>query len=210
MGTISYVVPVAGTDLNSIADPEISTALTTILTWANGGIDASNLSSAFLAQFVLPIGAIAQYTGATDPTTSGSTWVICDGRAVNRTTYAMLFDTVSTTYGSGDGSTTFNIPDFRGRVPVGADSGGVHLPSNHPALGTSGGEEQHTLSTTEMPSHSHTISGTWLQYNGGGATANTGGSGIGALGIGVSNTGGGGAHNNLQPYVAINHIIRVL
>jgi microcystin-dependent protein len=229
MGTISFVVPVAGTDLNSVADPEISTALTTILTWANGNIDASNVSSSFLTQLAVPIGGITQYAGSTDPTPTSSTWLICDGRAINRTTYSALFGIVSTTYGSGDGSTTFNIPDLRGRVAVGADSGGVHLPVNHPALGaTTGGEEQHALSTAELASHSHNFGSNFntvpaaqnanFNYSSypispGGSTvvATANGTGGGWIGLtGTDSTGSGTAHNNLQPYLAVNHIVRVL
>lgn len=65
-----------------------------------------------------PIGAISEYAGATAPTN----WLICDGSAISRTTYADLFNVIGTTYGVGDGSTTFNLPDLRGKVPVGLDS----------------------------------------------------------------------------------------
>jgi microcystin-dependent protein len=63
-----------------------------------------------------PVGTITQYAGAAAPTG----YLLCDGSAVSRSTYADLFAILSTTYGSGNGSTTFNLPDFRGRVQMGA------------------------------------------------------------------------------------------
>ena len=68
-----------------------------------------------------PIGSILGYAGASLPTG----WVFCDGAAINRTDYAALFAAISTSFGVGDGSTTFNVPDLRGRVPVGKDDMGA-------------------------------------------------------------------------------------
>lgn len=108
------------------------------------------------------VGEIRVWTNASLP--SGFLW--CDGSAVSRTTYADLFATVGTTFGIGDGSTTFNVPDLRGRVPVGKDdmggsgasrvtSGGSGITGT--TLGATGGTETHTLITAEIPTHNHTI-----------------------------------------------------
>src|SRR5690349_20866431 len=66
-----------------------------------------------------PIGVIVPYTSTTAP----PTWMICDGSAISRTTYPALFAICGTTFGAGDGSTTFNLPDLRSRVPVGSGQG---------------------------------------------------------------------------------------
>lgn len=90
-------------------------------------------------------GAIYMYAGSVAPTG----FLMCDGSAVSRTTYANLYAAIGDLYGAGDGSTTFNLPDLSGRVVIGADS-------NH-ALASSGGEETHSLTSSEIPSHTHTV-----------------------------------------------------
>ncbi len=153
---------------------------------SDGKIDDSFLNT--------PSGAIISYGGSSAP----SGWLLCDGSAVSRTTYSDLFTIISTAYGNGDGSTTFNVPDMQGNVPVGKDSG------TFSSLGASGGEETHTLITSEMPAHTHdsgTVSSISKQNSApGGADAGTG--------ITTSSTGGDGAHNNLQPYLVVNYIIK--
>lgn len=92
-----------------------------------------------------PAGVVITYAGSTAP----EGWLLCDGSAVSRDTYATLFDVIGTTYGVGDGSTTFNVPDLSGRVVIGVS--GTH------ALASTGGEASHVLLETELPSHTHTI-----------------------------------------------------
>jgi microcystin-dependent protein len=94
----------------------------------------------------LPIGAVSPYAGATSP----AGWLFCDGSAVSRVTYKSLFEVVGTTYGAGDGSTTFNIPDIRQRFPLGKAAAGTGA-----ALGATGGAIDHSHSGG---SHTHTIS----------------------------------------------------
>jgi microcystin-dependent protein len=111
----------------------------------------------------LPAGMIAPYAGATEP----SGWLFCYGQAVNRTTYADLFAALSTTYGVGDGSTTFNLPDLRGRTAVGKDNMGGSTAGRitnaesgitGTTLGAAGGVEAHQLGAAEIPNHTHTLS----------------------------------------------------
>lgn len=154
----------------------------------------------------LAAGTMVQWPGSTPP----ANWLICDGSAVSRSTYPSLFAAIGTTYGSGDGSTTFNLPNLKGRVAVGRDSSQTEFDT----LGETGGAKTHTLTVSEMPSHTHQISvGTsadWNDYFAG--STNTYGinptySGT-AYSSPLSNVGGDGAHNNLQPYVVLNYIIK--
>ncbi len=156
-----------------------------------------------------PVGIISTYAGSTAPTG----WLICDGSAVSRTTYADLFSAIGTTYGTGDGSTTFNLPNLKGKVPVGYNSSD----SSFDTLGETGGEKTHTLTTSEMPSHNH--DGIYwgnppsypISLNPGssaGYKPNWEGSSPGNSGIRTAYTGGDQAHNNLQPYIVLNYIIK--
>lgn len=177
----------------------------------------------------VPAGAVIDFAGASAP----SGWLLCYGQAVSRTTFAALFTAIGTTYGTGDGSTTFNVPDARGRVIAGQDdmggtsadrltglSGGI----DGDTLGAVGGSQSHTLSTTEIPAHSHGVTDPGHAHQqrrddnlggGGGGTpdANYGNLEYGltsssTTGISIQNTGGGGAHNNVQPTLILNKIIK--
>lgn len=110
---------------------------------------------------VLPSGMVVPYAAATAPTG----WLIADGSAVSRTTYATLFAVIGTVFGTGDGSTTFNLPDLRGRFVAGVDSGAGRLGSGQAggvtgvaSLGATGGSQSHTLATAELPAHNHGVS----------------------------------------------------
>lgn len=120
-----------------------------------------------------PIGIIAPYGGSNDP----SYWLICDGRAVNRLAYAELFAVIGTTYGAGDGSTTFNIPDFRGRTAIGAGTGTATDATNH-ELGQTSGVETVRLTDLEV-AHGHGFTNPTYKATGGAvaekAAFNTGG-----------------------------------
>lgn len=155
----------------------------------------------------LPSGCIQMFAGNTIP----SGWLECDGSAVSRTTYASLFAAIGTTWGTGDGSTTFNLPDMRGRAPIGVGSGSGLTTRN---IGQTGGAETHTLAESEMPAHTHgPASGAaeiWQRNFGGGLDVNI------SLGAGnqdgarsaTGSTGGGGSHNNMQPWAAVRFIIK--
>lgn len=121
---------------------------------ATAGIADSAVTLAKLAAVVQaglnPAGAIQAYGGSSAPTG----YLLCDGSAVSRSTYADLFTAIGTTYGAGDGSTTFNIPNLKGRVPVGRDSAQTEFD----VLGETGGAKTHTLTTAEIAAHQHNIS----------------------------------------------------
>lgn len=152
------------------------------------------------------IGMVVPYAGSAAPTG----WLLCYGQNVSRTTYAALFAVISTTYGVGDGSSTFGIPDLRGRVVAGQDDMGgtsanrLTSPLNGDTLGASGGAEGVTLTTAEMPAHSHNAFATVNGAAGAGAYALTGAA---SIDIGIQSAGGGGAHANVQPTLILNYMI---
>jgi microcystin-dependent protein len=98
----------------------------------------------------MPTGVIMAYGALTPP----GGWLLCDGRAVSRTTYSGLFSIISTNWGPGDGVTTFNLPDLRGRVPIGMGTGASGTAY---ALAQVGGEEKHKLVLGEIAAHAHTL-----------------------------------------------------
>lgn len=99
-------------------------------------------------------------------TVPSSAWLVCDGSLVSRTTYSALFNAIGTQFGAGDGSTTFQLPDLRGRLPVGKDSGTFN------ALGLTGGAAAVALTTAQTPSHDHGGTGSAGNHNHGGDTGN--------------------------------------
>lgn len=166
-------------------------------------------------------GVIFPFGGTTAP----NGFLMCYGQAVSRTTYAALFATIGTAFGAGDGSTTFNVPDLRGRVPAGMDNmGGVAANRlttggsgvNGAALGAAGGAETHTLTVAELAAHGHEVktrdgagatpAGLPLGWQSGGSAPN--GSPTSTGNTAVTSTGGDGAHNNTQPTLVLNYVIK--
>jgi microcystin-dependent protein len=144
----------------------------------------------------IPTGVILPFGGSSAP----SGYLLCNGAAVSRTTHANLFSVIGTTYGAGDGSTTFNVPDMRGYVPVGYKSGDADFGT----LGGAKGAKTHTLTVAEVPStvvrdrvtqeagafsgvYDNLAAGYWKHGN---------------------NIDGGQAHNNIQPSRIVNYIIK--
>lgn len=204
-------------------------------------IDTAIYNAATSSGLGVPSGSIFDYAGAAAPTG----YLLCYGQAVSRTTYADLFTAIGTVYGSGDGSTTFNVPDVRGRVGAGKDdmggsaanrltglSGGV----SGSTLGAVGGGQTHTLTTAQLASHTHTgttasdgahthsLDDVPAQSNSiaGGFTAiETASSSNGTISgittdsngahthtFTTASSGSGDAHNNVQPTIIFNKIIK--
>lgn len=148
----------------------------------------------------LPAGAVVAYAAAAAP----SGYLLCDGAAVSRTTYADLFAVISTVYGVGDGSTTFNVPNAKGRVIAGYDS----TQTEFDALAEAGGAKTHTLTEAEMPAHTHGATAYLSNGLGDASTFGTGENTESSSTATTASKGGGGAHNNLQPYLVLNWIIK--
>ena len=135
-------------------------------------------------------------------------WALCDGSAVSRTgVYAALFGAIGTTWGAGNGTTTFNLPNLKGRVLVGRDAAQTEFD----VLGETGGAKTHTLTTAEMPAHTHTLTpNPWINSGPWAIRGDLATHSMTVPGAPVSgSTGGGGAHNNLQPYAVGNWRIKL-
>jgi microcystin-dependent protein len=222
-------------------------------------------SDNFIYVPALPPATVQMFAGSAAPTG----WLLCNGAAVSRTGNAALFAAIGTAFGVGDGSTTFNVPDLRGRAPIGAGQGAG---LTNRALGAKPGEENHQLLAAELaahahalsdpghvhpdpghthgaatgshthgvndPQHSHTDKSGVSNLGGGGtqavassANVDTGFSATGitiaavgnigvtvnaaaaglfaaATGITMANAGSNTAHNNMQPSLALNFIIK--
>ena len=150
----------------------------------------------------LPVGSVISFPGNKAP----DGYLFCMGQEVSRTERSDLFALIGTTYGEGDGVTTFNLPNLCGKIPVGLDISDISFNS----LGKTGGEKTHTLNINEIPSHNHVKNGIgWTDGTGfwvgsGNYTTLDFDKDTGFTGT----TGGNQPHNNLQPYITLNYIIK--
>lgn len=167
---------------------------------------------------LVPVGTILDFAAATPPTG----YLTCNGSAVSRTDYAALFAVIGTTWGAGDGSTTFNLPDFRGRTTIGAGTGTASDATAH-ALGSKGGTETHKLTASQsgVPAHSHPLANSSIVYNNDSSNTQrmaTSGSGTKIsvntnVGLNTYNNtaaDASAAHPNMQPFATVTKIIRAL
>lgn len=224
LATTSYEVQVTISDRcgqSYVAETTVATAVVTLdlngsqvgvgKMHERGGLDvAGDIYSN--GSVLCPIGSCL--TWFTDTAPDG--WLLCRGQAVSRTTYAALYAVIGTQYGAGNGSTTFNLPNLQGRVPVGKSSD-----TEFDTLGKTAGAKTHTLTGAEIPAHQHRLGHNYggnLGYaeSSGGPTQYTVGYGVtrgshaNDLKSGAQDTTTGQAHNNIQPSLTANFIIRAL
>jgi microcystin-dependent protein len=213
---------------------------------AVGGVQGPNIAASAVSIDKLTTAAAQALNAPGDLVFSAATAragaVLCNGAAYSRTdpTYAALFAAIGTTYGAGDGVSTFNVPDYRGRVCVAAGAGAG---LTNRALAAKFGEENHVLTTAEVAAHTHGIfaaatgitlsdpSHTHAYYSRGDIGRGTGadfayvawgqqGSSTYANYTGITlsdpthahtmqSAGGGGAHNTIQPSVAVNVFVKL-
>jgi len=205
LGSSKLKVKDAGITATQLATDSVITAKI-----QDGAVTAAKLDAGAVS-VLMPTASIMPYAGSSAPTG----YLLCDGAAISRSTYSTLFGLLATTYGSGDGSSTFNIPDLRGRVIAGQDdmggasanrltglTGGV----NGDNLGAFGGLEDHQLTIAEMPAHGHGSTSEVINSASSGLVINSAGTAFNFSNL--PNTGGDGSHNNVQPTIILNYIIK--
>lgn len=146
-----------------------------------------------------PLGTVLPFAGATAP----EGFMLCDGTELLASEHADLFAVIGTVYGEGEAPGSFKLPDLRGRTAIGAGQG-VDLSDR--VLGAMAGAETHLLTVDEMPSHSHSLNLANEILNGGPYSTVRPQSGGG---ISSGSAGGDQPHNNMQPFVVLNYIIKV-
>jgi len=205
-------VHVSGNDITAktLSQKLVAGSNITLTEQNDGGDETLEIS---VAGGLVPSGVLSPFAGSSAP----AGWLLCDGSAISRSSYAALFSTIGTVYGAGDGTTTFNLPDLRGRVAAGKDNmGGTAAnrltPSsaaalNGSALGAAGGSQQHQLIVAELASHGHDVN-----------VGETPASAVTPGGVAIHQylyygavalpTGGDQPHNNVQPTLILNYIIK--
>jgi microcystin-dependent protein len=154
---------------------------------------------------LIPTGSIISFAGNSAP----NGWLLCDGTsydAISSPVYNNLYNVITTIYG-GTGSNNFQVPNIKGRVIVGRNPSDVDPTNNFSSLNNTGGAKTHTLTISEMPSHQHEMKEEQVAASGFG-TATVANNDEGTGGTEGTLTGGGQPHNNVQPYIVLNYIIK--
>lgn len=181
-----------------------NTLLNQLFGWLlDGDGNLSEEAAASIESYLGPIGMIVMWGGTSIPSDS---WLVCNGQAVSRATYPILFERYGTTWGVGDGSTTFNLPNFQDRIPIGAGA--------NAGLGQQTGSGTATLSQSNLPSHTHTLTLNAINVTGengtvaGGVYANTTPT-VSEFTETTESTGSGNAFSIIPPVNGVYFIIKV-
>lgn len=222
MGVV--VLPKSLTAKTDAKAADVMADLNAIVTQVNGKLDLENFAES-LRNSLIPTGTVLMTAKAAAP----AGFLLCQGQAVSRTTYAVLFAAIGTTFGAGDGVTTFNLPDLRGRVAVGVDGGANRLTIQGNALGKSGGDQNMQFHThnngggtsVESVTHVHNLGwfaqtrreGNLNAYSAvceGGSTPTSTESAFHTHALtGATQGAGAGGAQNLQPYQVINYMVKI-
>ena len=210
---------------SELADNAVDTAAIAALAVTTAKITDANVTNAKLAaDAATPTGSITAFAAATGAPTS---WLACDGTAISRTTYSALFVVIGTTWGVGDGSTTFNLPDLKGRVLAGVEATATRLTTANAndsnitstVVGSTGGNQYPQLHTHLQNSHTHITDPIFSNTPGGTMVSLASGYWYNAASYGVQAqtatnkdwpiaTDPSGASGNVQPTAIIRYIIK--
>lgn len=146
------IPPDGGRKYRITANPDGTSSIEDVTEYQQEGTPFGAKEATELYDGIVPSGAVMPYAGSAAP----EGWLLCDGSAVSRTTYAKLFAAIGTTYGTGDGSKTFTLPDMRGRVPAGVNT------SN--ALASKAGADSKAITRANLPNEKLNLedNGTWI------------------------------------------------
>ncbi len=198
------------------------------LTGLKDGVVTTDAATVGQLHLLVPPGSLIDYAGTNPP----AGWLLCYGQEISRTAYSALFAAIGTIYGAGNNSTTFNIPDMRGRVGAGLDAMGgtsanrLNNIAGGGIIGATGGSQTHTLTVDQLASHNHGVVDPGHSHSLPAAVpATSPGSAVGLngspnsivisqtapafTGISISNQGSNQAHNNIQPTMLVSKIIKV-
>jgi len=169
----------------------------------NLGADPVTATASQLNNFMVPVGAILDYAGGGAP----AGWYLCDGSPLSRAAFPVLFQAIGVTWGAGDGSTTFNIPDLRGFAAIGSGVDYAYAGGPGPLAGNKGGAPTVIITVPQLPGHTHTIN--LAASTGGVSNINVGGIGDDiAASVESGPAGEAQGHLNMQPSAVVTKIIR--
>jgi len=180
---------------------------------SDGDLTDSGETADTIITIASPTASVTAFAGTSAPTG----WLFCNGQEISRSTYSDLFSLIGVTFGGGDGSTTFNVPDLRDRFPLGArtiGSSDTERVSNYNTdIGDTGGADDHQLTVDEMPSHKHDLNMRSTEGPPDSSTNNVGkvddiNPNFSRSDNAMYDTGGDQPHNNMPPFLALNYIIK--
>ncbi len=200
------------------------------VTGSSDGVAPTDLATVSQIKSIVPIGTVVSYAGNTPP----AGWIFCAGQTISRSTYSALFAVIGTTFGAGDGVNLFNVPDCRGRVIAGKDDMAGFPSANRLAffgvlartIGGAFGAATHVLTFGQMPKHNHSITDNGHVHpgvqNGTQSTGRSnaldqppavysyGNTGVAFTNISIDIAGNDEQHNNTQPTIIFNTIIKAM